>query len=44
MAEKKPNNAVQLDVTEKDVLMGRGKRVSEWPGNIYFRQVGAKDF
>jgi hypothetical protein len=25
--------------TEKDVLMGRGKRVSEWPGNIYFRQV-----
>jgi hypothetical protein len=24
---------------ERDVLMGRGKRVSEWPGNIYFRQV-----
>mmetsp|Transcript_13783 Transcript_13783/g.26442 ORF Transcript_13783/g.26442 Transcript_13783/m.26442 type:complete len:369 (+) Transcript_13783:207-1313(+) len=25
--------------SEKDVLMGRGKRISEWPGNIYFRQV-----
>jgi cytochrome bd-type quinol oxidase subunit 1 len=25
--------------TEKDVLLGRGKRVSEWPGNIHFRQV-----
>ena len=21
------------------VLMGRGKRISEWPGNIYFRQI-----
>jgi hypothetical protein len=29
--------------TEKDVLMGRGKRVSEWPGNIYFRQVVNKN-
>lgn len=25
--------------TERDVLMGRGKRVSEWPGNVFFRQV-----
>ena len=25
--------------TEKDVLLGRGKRVSEWPGNIHFRQI-----
>ncbi|GKY94571.1 hypothetical protein MPSEU_000422700 [Mayamaea pseudoterrestris] len=28
---------------EKDVLMGRGKRVSEWPGNIYFRQLIASN-
>lgn len=21
------------------VLLGRGKRISEWPGNIHFRQV-----
>ena len=27
------------DTNERDVIMGRGKRVSEWPGNIYFRQV-----
>lgn len=26
-------------ILEEDVLMGRGKRVSEWPGNIHFRQV-----
>ena len=25
--------------TTRDVIMGRGKRVSEWPGNIFFRQV-----
>ena len=22
-----------------DILMGRGKRVSEWPGNVFFRQT-----
>jgi Helicase associated domain len=30
---------VETKCTEVDVLMGRGKRVSEWPGNIFFRQV-----
>jgi Helicase associated domain len=30
---------VETKCKEVDVLMGRGKRVSEWPGNIFFRQV-----
>jgi hypothetical protein len=33
------NERVMTRCTEKDVLLGRGKRVSEWPGNIHFRQV-----
>lgn len=28
--------------TERDVLMGRGKRVAEWPGNVVFRQIVAR--
>jgi hypothetical protein len=36
-AKKCPPTPVEIN--EKDVLMGRGKRVSEWPGNIYFRQA-----
>jgi hypothetical protein len=27
------------DAFVRDVIMGRGKRVSEWPGNVFFRQV-----
>jgi hypothetical protein len=39
-AEEEDNDESQMTrCTEKDVLLGRGKRVSEWPGNIHFRQV-----
>jgi hypothetical protein len=39
MGKTTTKNPKAVKATEKDVLMGRGKRVSEWPGNIYFRQV-----
>lgn len=28
-----------VKAVEKDCLMGRGKQISEWAGNVYFRQV-----
>ena len=34
-----PDDAVSTRCTEKDVIFGRGKRVSVWPGNVHFRQV-----
>jgi hypothetical protein len=39
MAKSSAKGNRGVRATEKDVLMGRGKRVSEWPGNIFFRQV-----
>lgn len=39
MNEEPEGLGVPTKCTERDVLMGRGKRVSEWPGNIFFRQV-----
>ncbi|KAL7574081.1 hypothetical protein ACA910_015658 [Epithemia clementina (nom. ined.)] len=30
---------IAITPTERDVLMGRGKDISEWPGNIHFRLV-----
>lgn len=40
MADKVNSSAVEPD--DYDVLMGRGKRVFAWPGNIYFRQIVIK--
>lgn len=37
--EAQVNGCILTRCTERDVLLGRGKRVSNWPGNIYFRQI-----
>ena len=37
-----PSKKAKGGATSRDVIMGRGKRVSEWPGNVFFRQVVSK--
>lgn len=29
----------KVKANDRDVLMGRGKHISEWAGNVYFRQI-----
>ena len=42
VAKEKSSNGIPVTVancTERDILMGRGRGISNWPGNIFLRQT-----